>query len=925
MAQVNIAELATEGISLSDFFAKANTAGVASKNTIQNLMTLFETVGEVGFKGSISAGTYASKTAGWYFATNTGDYIMGSTTIAVDVSDTLTIIIVPTVINDSSKVEVPISGITIDSTIIDGSTNAVSGNAVFDGLALKQDTLTFDSRPTLDSENSLKSKDIFNLKPNAKFFDDTITVNEQILLAVTNVELFGLDATKFYHFKILNNTSLCRVRLLRTNDEAGLVSETTIASFSKTAPAIGTDSENYTGTYSGSKYNFTINWKYIGVSEVGSATTSRLDNSVVIKGNNYVDADIVSVVETAGYATNSDVTTAVSDAVKSPFYLTGDLINVTTSGNCTIPSNTSINILGTNFNPTNRGATIAIPTSVGVTYYLIYNKTSNAYEVVVSTTVLKAEVNVSKFLLATFQRYATNFKNFVPMKFQSLQVDRYYDLRKNIAIFEDGEFINFRLTKLKIDIPSSIKFGSTNTLTVPTNAGATLDISATIDMRYLVYDSVLNQVKIINGADLITNIESDTIFFIAKFRSNNFVDSRYPFLLNGLLYNSGKLQNAKDLPILPKKVYFVENEPRNIYKSSMIGRMLNIETIRMAIADNTNLKFDYFYDSHLLNPATLGTDLAFKVKTRENNINESFHYTQPFTKNNKNIVDVINTTPKLLFIGDSLMASDAGNRSLRLQLRDNLLARSITPTFVGTGLDANSLRSDAVGGYSYLTQIGRNCFNGTDAIVPTASGLSTKADLRTNSFLRLADATDKTNNPQWCFTNTGSTYETSYAENPALGDYYIFDFAWYLTNHSVTTPDVIHISSSTNDIVLASAPYSESADAMEWMISQIRVALPTTPITVLPYHHWGDSYETSSALMSFASLILDKIEDIADANVHVNPAFAFMAKYFIFPQTQSTFADRNYNKSTINDIIHPSELGYKIMAKEFEALTINLL
>jgi hypothetical protein len=135
MAYVKLNELGQKAqLYLTDLMAVSDSNGVLYGNTLQQFNNLFNNASGLDFKGSISAGTYATKDVGWYFATNAGNYIMGSTTIAVDVSDTLTIIIVPTVINDSSKVEVPIS-VTIDSTIIDGSTNAVSGNAVFDGLA----------------------------------------------------------------------------------------------------------------------------------------------------------------------------------------------------------------------------------------------------------------------------------------------------------------------------------------------------------------------------------------------------------------------------------------------------------------------------------------------------------------------------------------------------------------------------------------------------------------------------------------------------------------------------------------------------------------------------------------------------------------------------------------------------------------------
>jgi hypothetical protein len=202
MAYVKLNELGQKAqLYLTDLMAVSDSNGVLYGNTLQQFNNLFNKASGLDFKGSISAGTYATKDAGWYFATNTGNYIMGSTTIAVDVSDTLTIIIVNTVINDSSKVEVPIS-IVIDSTIIDGSTNAVSGNAVFDGLALKEDvSATTTTKENIFSESTeleiLDALGYVILKANK----DGITLTD--LLSETG-EIIVCDVDGFVAFKITN-------------------------------------------------------------------------------------------------------------------------------------------------------------------------------------------------------------------------------------------------------------------------------------------------------------------------------------------------------------------------------------------------------------------------------------------------------------------------------------------------------------------------------------------------------------------------------------------------------------------------------------------------------------------------------------------------------------------------------------------------
>jgi len=140
MSTIKINELATSGISLTDFLVKADANGYATKNTMQGLQDFLSTLGDTSFKGTISAGTYATKDAGWYFASNTGNYIMGSTTIAVDVSDTLTIIIVPSVINDSSKVEIPIT-VTTSPTPTENGTDAFSTGGAFNQIKILEDKI----------------------------------------------------------------------------------------------------------------------------------------------------------------------------------------------------------------------------------------------------------------------------------------------------------------------------------------------------------------------------------------------------------------------------------------------------------------------------------------------------------------------------------------------------------------------------------------------------------------------------------------------------------------------------------------------------------------------------------------------------------------------------------------------------------------
>tara|TARA_R110002111_G_scaffold219870_2_gene282027 strand:- start:1401 stop:3464 length:2064 start_codon:yes stop_codon:yes gene_type:complete len=138
--KININQLLTDDISLSDFLVKADTNGLATKATIQALINKTSAIGDVSFKGSLSITEALTAVDGWYFANETGNYVVNSITLAVTVSDNLAILIIGTSGTTFVKVDIPVN-ITIDSVPTDGSSNAVQSNGVFDSLKENRDAL----------------------------------------------------------------------------------------------------------------------------------------------------------------------------------------------------------------------------------------------------------------------------------------------------------------------------------------------------------------------------------------------------------------------------------------------------------------------------------------------------------------------------------------------------------------------------------------------------------------------------------------------------------------------------------------------------------------------------------------------------------------------------------------------------------------
>jgi hypothetical protein len=132
MADLKITELASKNISLSDFMIKADSNGLMTKNTVENLSNVLNTVGEVGFKGSVASTDATVGSDGWYFAEDSGTYTNNGGLI-IDLSNNLAIIIVSNTQTTFSKIDIPLN-ITFDATPTEGSTNAPTSGGVFDAI-----------------------------------------------------------------------------------------------------------------------------------------------------------------------------------------------------------------------------------------------------------------------------------------------------------------------------------------------------------------------------------------------------------------------------------------------------------------------------------------------------------------------------------------------------------------------------------------------------------------------------------------------------------------------------------------------------------------------------------------------------------------------------------------------------------------------
>ena len=160
----------------------------------------------------------------------------------------------------------------------------------------------------------------------------------------------------------------------------------------------------------------------------------------------------------------------------------------------------------------------------------------------------------------------------------------------------------------------------------------------------------------------------------------------------------------------------------------------------------------------------------------------------------------------------------------------------------------------------------------------------------------MATAQDKTDHPNWCFRLTGAQKELSYTEDAdKTGNFYIFDFDWYLTQHSVATPDFITIALSTNDINLDRDAYPR-AEIMQFMqlgleivVKQIHKVLPNVPIGIIPCPAWSatvNGYATfASDTATWAELCFKKVAELkaTHSNLEIVPVHLHMNRDMGYP------------------------------------------
>ena len=165
---------------------------------------------------------------------------------------------------------------------------------------------------------------------------------------------------------------------------------------------------------------------------------------------------------------------------------------------------------------------------------------------------------------------------------------------------------------------------------------------------------------------------------------------------------------------------------------------------------------------------------------------------------------------KALFFGSS--TTEYG---LATYVKKYLNTLGVTVTCIGHKTDKLNTPSEGYAGWSNEKICGQE-------------KTSSSAAVSSSQFIRLATAEDKENYPDYCFKYSTSKAEgTSYTDaSDKTGDFYIFDFEWFLETNSLETPDVVFFLLGINGDVNKYGIY------MPWIVDRIMQACPNCKIGI---------------------------------------------------------------------------------------------
>lgn len=178
-------------------------------------------------------------------------------------------------------------------------------------------------------------------------------------------------------------------------------------------------------------------------------------------------------------------------------------------------------------------------------------------------------------------------------------------------------------------------------------------------------------------------------------------------------------------------------------------------------------------------------------------------------------------------------------------------------------------------------------------------------------FLRDAVAADFAAYPQYCYDKAYSGQ--SYADNPNLAGYHIFDVTAWMAASGVSASDklVVVIQLGYNDLYYSYTP-QQTVDAQEFMIAKFREKIADSRFVI---SHQAFGWSGASAPRNwpdFAKWITQKLRQFDNRlseKIIVAPAWAQLSYKYGMNETITATSDTGVQTVSLPDDVHPGELG----------------
>ncbi|HAV2045037.1 TPA: hypothetical protein JHJ56_000462 [Raoultella ornithinolytica] len=190
----------------------------------------------------------------------------------------------------------------------------------------------------------------------------------------------------------------------------------------------------------------------------------------------------------------------------------------------------------------------------------------------------------------------------------------------------------------------------------------------------------------------------------------------------------------------------------------------------------------------------------------------------------------------------------------------------------------------------------------------TFSYMGRRSEDLPNPFLKTADATDKANYPQWCYADDFSG--VSYAENPGLSGYNIFDPAAWASERGLTAASkiVFVIQLGVNDRWRGYAA-ADVAAAQDFMISQFKKVLPDARF-IISSHALG--WTSAQEWITYTPYIKEKLKMFdgrESEKILQAPTWMFQSGKYGWRETEVSTSDTGVVEIALSDDVHPTDLG----------------